>query len=496
MKKKLGVVCGLAVAVAAVCTAGAWYTGKQLPGVLEQGVAQSNLQMEKSLKSTGAAGRLELVSLEQHLFSSVARYKFTVNASSLGSDAGGINVTLVDHIEHGPFPWSRVKAFKLMPVMAASNTTIEKDASTAAWFALTGDASPLQGQFSMAYDQSYAGTIKVLPIEVAESKGSFKFAGFTLDMSGDFEGKRLKLDGKMGDILVTMIKPQEPPVKLEFKGANLLADLTLTPYDFYEGQADVTLGAMAFTFGPAQTALTIDGMEQRNTYKLTGDKLDAKSSYKVDQITYDNKVVGSGQVVMAFNRLDVPALQALMAVYEKHLPSLQMAAIIGETPQVKVTEEEAVLIRAEVLKLLAGKPQVALEDLSLKTANGESRFNLTLDLASPSSTDLPPDQIAREVVQKLQSSLLLSKPMIGDLAALQASVQGQGEAEVKQAAMAGEMVGQMALYSKLATLKGNDIIANLHYADGQVAFNGQKMTVEEFASLITSRLGGLQQASN
>lgn len=496
MKKTLGVVCGLAVAVAAVHTAGAWYTGKQLPGVLEQGIAQSNLQMQKSLESSGATGRLELVSLEQHLFSSVARYTFTVKTSELAGDANSLNVTLVDRIEHGPFPWSRVKAFKLMPVMAASNSSIEKDATTADWFALTGDVSPVQAEFSMAYDQSYDGTVKVLPIDVVKDSGSFKFAGFTLDMSGDFEGKRVKLDGKMGDVLATIIKPQEPPVKLEFKGANLLADLTLTPYDFYEGQADVTLGAMAFTFGPAQTALTIDGMEQLNTYKLNGDKVDAKSSYKVNQVTYDNKVVGSGQIVMAFNRVDVPALQALVAIYEKHMPSLQLAAITGQTPEVNLTPEEATLMQAELLKLLAGNPQVALEDLSLKTANGESRFNLTIDLAKPSSADLPPDQMARELVQKLQSSLLLSKPMIGDLAALQASLQGQDEAQVKQAAMAGEMVGQMALYSKLATLKGNDIIANLHYADGQVAFNGQKMTVEEFANLVTTRLGGLQQASN
>ena len=110
--------------------------------------------------------------------------------------------------------------------------------------------------------------------------------------------------------------------------------------------------------------------------------------------------------------------------------------------------------------------------------------------------DLPSDQLVRQMIEKLQSSLSLSKPMIGDLAALQASLEGQDEAQVKQAAMAGEMVGQMALYSKLATLKGNDIIANLHYADGQVAFNGQKMTVEEFAALVMSSLGGLQPAGN
>lgn len=496
MKKTLGVVCGLAVAVAAVCTAGAWYTGKQLPGVLEHATAQSNLQMQKSFKGLGATARLELVSLEQHLFSSVARYRFTVQNLELGDEPSNLELTLVDRIEHGPFPWQRVKAFKLMPVMAASSTSIEKDATTAKWYAASGDVSPVQGEFSLGYDQSYDGTLRLMPLDIAKDGSSVKFSGFDLGMSGDFEGKRLKLDGSMGTLQVSMVDSETPPLKFDLKGLKLVADLTLTPYDFYEGQADVTLDDSAFTFGDRQVPLTVKGVEQRNTYKVNGDKVDARAAYKVDAITYDGKAVGGGQLVVAVNRFDIPALQAIMAIYEKHMPQLQETAAAGQPPELELNAEEQALMQVQMMQLLAGKPQVAVEDLSFKTANGESRFNLTLDLAKPTSADLPSDQLVRQMIEKLQSSLSLSKPMIGDLAALQASLEGQDEAQVKQAAMAGEMVGQMALYSKLATLKGNDIIANLHYADGQVAFNGQKMTVEEFAALVMSSLGGLQPAGN
>jgi hypothetical protein len=40
------------------------------------------------------------------------------------------------------------------------------------------------------------------------------------------------------------------------------------------------------------------------------------------------------------------------------------------------------------------KPKVAVENLSFKTANGESRFSLSMDFAAPTSFDLPPDQLA------------------------------------------------------------------------------------------------------
>jgi uncharacterized protein YdgA (DUF945 family) len=84
--------------------------------------------------------------------------------------------------------------------------------------------------------------------------------------------------------------------------------------------------------------------------------------------------------------------------------------------------------------------------------------------------------------------------MIGDLATLQALLEGQTDAQViaAQSSQAGEMVGMMALQSGMATVQGNDVVSSLHYADGMVDFNGKKMTVEQFAMLLAAHFAAMQ----
>ncbi|MGB8971921.1 MAG: DUF945 family protein, partial [Pseudomonas capeferrum] len=163
-------------------------------------------------------------------------------------------------------------------------------------------------------------------------------------------------------------------------------------------------------------------------------------------------------------------------------------------PQILMDEAEKAKFQGDLQQLLASKPKLAVENFSFKTANGESRFNLAMDFASPTSFDLPPDQLSKQLISEVKSKLSLSKPMIGDLATLQALLEGQTDAQAiaMQSSQAGEMVGMMALQSGMATMQGNDVVSSLHYADGMVDFNGQKMTVEAFAMLMSSRLAALQ----
>ncbi|MNP85228.1 hypothetical protein D3C76_1848730 [compost metagenome] len=51
------------------------------------------------------------------------------------------------------------------------------------------------------------------------------------------------------------------------------------------------------------------------------------------------------------------------------------------------------------------------------------------------------------------------------------------------------MFSSMAVGTQLATLEGNNVVSKLHYANNQVEFNGQKMTVEEFVAFVMSKLG-------
>ena len=114
-----------------------------------------------------------------------------------------------------------------------------------------------------------------------------------------------------------------------------------------------------------------------------------------------------------------------------------------------------------------------------------------MDFASPATFYQPSDQLSRQIITQFTGNLSLSKPMLGDLATLQALLDGQTDAQAiaMQSSQAGEMAGMMALQSGLATVQGNDVVSALHYADGKVDFNGKKMTVEEFAMLVTTQLG-------
>ena len=150
----------------------------------------------------------------------------------------------------------------------------------------------------------------------------------------------------------------------------------------------------------------------------------------------------------------------------------------------------------DIRQLLAGKPQIAVENLSFKTANGESRFSLLLDLTNPSSTELPPLELGKQLIAQLDAKLSLSKPIIADLAGVQAQVEGQTDpkAIAQYASMSSEMAGTMAVSTEMATIEGTDIVSKLHYAAGQVDFNGQKMPVEDFIALMMSKVGGLSGA--
>jgi len=495
MKKAVGVLSGLVVAVAAVWTAGAWYTGKQLPEVLDQAMAQANIQLKQSSGLNGTVS-VELASLESHLFSSTARYRIKVKDMMVGDRLESFELGFVDQVEHGPLPLSRLKAFKLMPVMATSNYALEKDALTAELFAASGEVPPVYGQNSLGYDGSSDGTLIMPPMKVSEAGGStITFSGLTIAASGTRDGEQITFTGAAPSLNLDLVDQETGPLKIELKNLSLNGDLSKTPYGFYVGSGSMLLDQLSAAVGEQQKVLLLKHLEHRSESRADGDNFAGNMVYKVGDINFDGSPVGSSAMVWNLKNIDMPAMQALIAWYQSRLPEFQAAAAQGQAvPVLPMSEAEKAQVNANVQKLLAAKPQIALEDFSFKTASGESHFNLSVDFAQPSSLELPPAELYRQLIAQVQSKLQLSKPMIGDLAALQARLQGQSEAQIQaqQVAQTGEMVGMIALQSQMATVQGNDILSSLHYADGMVDFNGQKMTVEQFASLIMANLGALQ----
>lgn len=493
MNKSAGVLLGIIVAGAAIHTAGAWYTGTQLEGVLNTEIKRANEQIRDSLVGTNTLASIELISLQTHLFSSTAQYRLNFKSQDTGSES--VELLVLENLEHGPLPFSRVKQLKLWPVLAASQYQLQKNPLTEKWFAATQDASPLTGQMTIGYDRSVSATLSLLPLELApDADSAVKFSGLNLAISLSSDAEQVKIDGYMDHLGLRLVSADRVPMRLELNGLTVASDLHKSPFDFYIGGSVLELKDTQLTFGDNQPTLVLKQIEQRDNLQVTGDFLSGTLAYKIAGISYADKPIGSAQMAWSAKQLDVPALKALGEMYQAKLqePAQQAAAARGEVPQIQFSAAQQALLQIELGKLLAGKPQLALDNFSLKTANGESRMSLVVDLAKPASFDLAPDEQLKQLLARVQARTLVSKPLLLDLTTLQTELDGAQDAEsVKtQATMLSSAYGRMLLSTGLFKEEGENLVSNLDYAERQVDLNGQKISLEQFVMLLMANLGG------
>ncbi len=497
MNKPAVVFLGFVVAIGAISAGGAWYTGKQLEPVLQTAIQNANKELQTSMAGVDGTVNLELVSLDRGLFSSTAHYRLKGQGSVFGEENPNPELLFVDHIEHGPLPFSRLVTLKWLPVMATSHYELEKNATTEKWFAASKDVSPLKGVANIGYNRSVDGNVELLPLDIKDDKSSVSFSGANLDFDSSAEGQKVKASGYMNSLKVSVIDANGQPLEAELSGLTVASNLEKSTFGFYTGQNTVELTDTKVTFGPQKAVLTLKGFEQKDTSETKDNNLAGRVDYKIDEIGYQGKPVGSAAMALSMKNIDIPAMLVLTKLYQDKMQPVQAAAAAGQpVPELQLTEAEQTLAEANVNQVLAAKPQVAVENLSLKTNHGESKFNLVVDLTKPTSMELPPVELGKQVIALLDANLTLSKPMIGDVAALQAEVGGVTDPKAieQQSQMAAEMVSGMAVGTQLATLVGTDVVSKLHYANNEVTFNGQKMTVEQFIGFVMAKAGAVSGA--
>jgi len=383
--------------------------------------------------------------------------------------------------------------------MASSHYELENNGQTDKWFAATKGAAPFKGVVNVGYDLSAEGTVDFAPMELAlDELNNLKFSGLNATFSVGDNRRKAKVDGYMDSLSLFLSSPDKAPLKLEINGLTLASNLQKSSFDYFLGQNTLELSGLKATFGDKQSVLTLKHFEQKTFSEETGSTVAGRADYRVGEIAFDGKTVGSAEMLWSMKNLDSQGMLDLVQVYQNVLQPYQKAATEASAegepaPELQMSDAEQVKVRAAVNKVLEAKPQIALESLAFKTAGGESRFSLSLDLAKPQSLELPPAELGKQLVSQLDAKLSLSKPMVADIAALQAQAEGQTDAKLiaEQSAATAEMLSAMALSTQLAKLEGNDVVSALHYANNEVSFNGQKMTVEQFIGLVMSKLGGV-----
>lgn len=486
--KKTGIAVAVLLAAGAAATGGAWYTGNQLEAVLNKQIAKTNQQFAEQLPGTGL--KLELTSFEKGLFSSEARYRLQLG--KLVEDGQG-EVLLADHIEHGPFPLSRLLKLKLVPVMAAAHTTLERNAFSEPWFVVAGEGvQPMEVHSAIGYDESVSGTLHLAALQHSD-KLKVAFSGMDVDFDVSKDAEKVSLDGRIDSLQFS----DENTGALDIRGVTFDSARNLGASGLYLGEGHVRLDSLTLT-GKDQPTLSISRIEQYDQAQESNGLLEGRVEYRLDKISYGDKELGSSTMTWTIGSFDVAAVKSLSDLYNAYMLRAGVEQDALAAPEFSEAEEQQ--LKDGLLALLEAKPRIALEDFALKTANGESHFSLKIGFTKPESLDAQPEELVKQLISNLNVRLQLAKATISDLISYKAVFEPglDASAVAAEATATAAMVSEMASAMQVARLDGETLVSTFDYANGEVNFNGQVMPVEDFAMLVgmlsSGGMGGADDA--
>ncbi|XLY88317.1 YdgA family protein [Ectopseudomonas mendocina] len=479
-KTTLAIAIPLAIVGASV--AGAWYTGTLVEQQLQAAISQANASLTQEAPHLKA--QMQLVELEQGVFSSRARYTLSF---SLEADAEPLTLAFSDNLEHGPFPPSRLAAGKLAPVMAQSHFSLERNELTAPLFDAAGGKSPLTGEVALNYDQSQKGRIDLAALQHTHAAGTLRISPASLDFSGSSDRKHISASGQLAEMDFDFAESNRGgPVSVQLRDLSLQADKQENANGFALGPSSATIKRVMIQASQDQQIELQDTVIEE-ALTQNGSSLDQSVAYRVGQVRVQEQNVGGVKLALSARHIDEAAFKALKDAYNQ----LLLSSLEGQKPG-SDTEEE---FKDLTLALLEGAPVLALDEFSLNTANGQGKATLSFNLRKPAEDASSPEEMAQSALAALQADIRLDKAVIGDLATVQGALEGaatgaaDAQAIAQQAQMMTEMFSGMALASQWVVEDGNALRGSLAYADDKVTFNGKAMSVAEFMAFATG--GGM-----
>lgn len=463
---KAGMAITALVVLSTAGTAGAWFTGTQLEEVLQQSIEQGNQQLRTQFPETDLA--LELVDFEQGVFRSQARYRLVLQAAEDGD--AGLDLFVTDHIEHGPLPLSRLVTLRWLPVMAISHAQLEPSDALAELFVASAGRPPVTLTSSVGYGNGVHGVFEAAPMSwVGDAGLKGTFSGLSAVYQTDTAGSKIKLTGRVDSLEI------EGRARVSVAGVDFNLDRQRDASGLYLGTGKVELDQLAAVIDD-KPALILNEILQSDQTSLGADGATVRLTYRIGSVNFGAHKLGAVGMDWTLSRLDPQASKALASRYNSAIFNN------GKDKSQALKHQLQVALK----QFLENHPRVSLDNLFLKTVNGESRLSFAVDLAQPDSLQLPPALLLPQLLGKLEARLVLSKPMLMDMVHYKTLFQPQPDISAleQEAEMLAEMVSGMAEMLQLGRVEGNDIISELSYVDGSVTLNGQAIELEELVGLM------------
>ena len=455
--------------------AGAWYTGTRLESELNRALQQANTALSEQAPELDAS--VTLLSLERGIFSSQARYQvqFTV-------DEGESTQTLLisDRLEHGPFPVSRLLKGRLLPVMAQSNYVLEQNDTSAPLFAAADGQVPLSGEAALHYNLAHSGQIRSAALNFAEDGERLSLSPAQLSYSVSGDQSHISLQGELPKLSAQFSDEESAETTLvELSQLALEMDKTNQENGFALGPSQASIAQLSVT-PPGEAPFELHDLLLTESLTVGAKGLDQTLGYRLDKLTRNGQTLFGGELQLSLLNLDQQVLEQAQSFFQ---------AQVGREDEELTAEQQAELQRLG-LAMLDKEPVLAIDNLSIHTANGKAQASLRLDLAKPANVNAPVPLLVEQLLRSLKLDVTLDKAVIEDVAALQQDSDDEAATREQAKAMA-DMFSGLALQTQWAVQDGDALKSALSYAGNQITLNGQTMSREQFIAFAMGSMFGL-----
>ncbi|WP_443091446.1 YdgA family protein [Basfia succiniciproducens] len=478
-KSKLALI--IIVALGAVWTGGAWFTGKTAEAEYKTQVENLNKQLTSAKSAVAFSVKIENVRFDRGLFSSEMSYDILIESTQDKTQTW--RLPFAGTLYHGPLPLNLVRQFDFSPAVFSSHSQLIKNELTTPWFDYTKEQNPITADISLNYMQEFdaalnlaAGDIKLEDIAVNWSNAFIKYAA-TPKKQGEFnyryDAAKLTLTDKaLADIkLADKAETQSDLSAIDIELQNLDGLMQIIPAtnDITTGLYKGKIENLTYTYHFADNKKTANTIYFNNfNYDYAANENEGMLNYDIhnraDSLKINDKNLGGVQLDLQAN----------------HLPTNLVAQLIHGIKR-QADEKE---INEILLKILENQPHFRISPLALQNTAGKFTGNFNIELAHADFANALKKGNVLSLFKQFSLNIDTDKPALVEfLSTLQ---QLSGVAKEKADGYAQQQVDQIA-----NTLKKQNVIVeeggsakfNLAIVNDKLMLNGNEIP-EEYIGLM------------
>lgn len=435
--------------------AAAWYTGKGIESKLNELSLQTNrypnVKVVKHEIKRGVFSTTEDVIVE---FPAGLLPKMPTEATE--NDAKPLQLHLINHIQHGPFPGLRFGS-------ASIDTELVLDGETkAAVEKVFGQQAPLQIRTNLNY---WGGGSVLL--------NSPAFTTTTEQSQDKIDWKGVKLDiGFSGDYKDVTVKLDAPGLNAHMQDGSDLAVGAIAANSTMQQAAPNSLLYLGKTSATLEQIKMNSGATPAKSFELQ--KLDFESNVGSRENLVD-MVVKIGAQKFITSKMAFSDFHYDYGIRHLHQPTLiKFVDAIYHPPKDQDGDDAAQNMLRPWKEfgpiLLQNKPEFSIDRVSVTTPDGEAKLSAKATMGDAAVDDL---QNIAQLLPKLQASATISlpEPMLTKLMLGSTSDPGT------QAAMEQGIKQQIAMFEQQGYVIRRDkaLSANFDWKQGQATINGKPM---------------------